>query len=106
MPGTADWARVDPGHDGSLFPGRRTEGGAGRSQARVSPVRTGLQACGQTGAKKGGSKCQDPGSRNAFGPVGENALVPAAGAAFASGNRAREEIAPQVLLKAQQVKGL
>lgn len=43
---------------------------------------------------------------SAFGPVGENALVPAAGAAFASGNRAREEIVPHVLLKAQQVKGL
>ena len=37
--------------------------------------------------------------------MGENALVPAAGAAFV-GDRAWEEIAPQVLLKAQQVKGL
>ncbi len=106
MPGTADWARIDPGHDGSLYFGRRTEGGAGRSQARVSPVRTGLQARGHTGAKKGGIKCQDPGSRNAFGPVGENARVPEAFAAFAGGDRAREEIAPHVLLKAQQGKGL
>src|SRR5690349_14000788 len=106
LPGTADWARLDPGHDGSLYPGRRTESGAGRSQARVCPVRTGLQARGQTGAKKGWSKCQDPGSRNACGPVGENSLVPEAFAAFAGGDRAREEIAPHVLLKAQQIKGL
>src|SRR5207245_11557487 len=42
----------------------------------------------------------------AFGPVGANAPDPTAGAAFARGNRAREEIAPQVLLKAQQGKGL
>ena len=57
-------------------------------------------------AKKGWIKCQYPGSRNAFGPVGANALVPAAGAASAGGNRAREAIVPQALLKAQQVKGL
>src|SRR5512133_1319245 len=106
LPGTANWARIDPGHDGSLYFGWRTEGGAGRSQARVSPIRTGLQARGHPGAKKGGSQCQDSGSRNAFGPVGASALVPAAGTASAGGNGAREEIAPQVLLKAQQDKGL
>src|SRR6516165_3508546 len=102
LPSTGDWARVDPGHDGRLCPGRRTEGGAGRSHARVCPVRTGLQARGHTRAKKGWIKCQVHGSRNAFGPVGENALVPAAFAPYADGNRARKEITPHALLKAQQ----
>jgi hypothetical protein len=38
--------------------------------------------------------------------VDENALVPEAFASYAGGDRAWEEIAPQVLLKAQQVKEL
>jgi 2-polyprenyl-6-methoxyphenol hydroxylase-like FAD-dependent oxidoreductase len=41
-----------------------------------------------------------------LGPVGENARVPEAFATYAGGNRARQEIAPHALLKAQQVKGL
>src|SRR6266536_517822 len=102
LPGTAGWARFDPGHDGSLYPGGRTENGSGRSSASVSPVRTGLQARGQTGAKKGWIKCQVPGSRNAFGPLGANSLEPAAAPAYACGNRALARIAQE----AQQDKGL
>ena len=92
LPGTALWARVDPGHDGSLYPGGRTESGSGRSSASVSPVRTGLQARGQTGAKNGGNRCQNPGSRNAFGPLDAKSPGPTAAPASAYGNRALERI--------------
>src|SRR5215831_5655555 len=47
-----------------------TESGSGQSPAHVCPVRTGLQARGQPCAKKGGSNCQIPGSRNACGACG------------------------------------